>query len=146
MDKNSTIILSKIKESVSSVLPVTVIVAVLAFVIAPITTGTFLAFVFGAVFLVVGMGLFSLGAEISMERMGEYVGAQMTKSKKLSLVILLSFVVGVMITVSEPDLTVLANQVSKSISPYILIIAVGIGVGYFLTLAMLRVIFGVRLS
>lgn len=146
MTRNSTIIFTKIKESVSSVLPVTVIVAVLAFVIAPITTGTFLAFVFGAIFLVVGMGLFSLGAEISMERMGEYVGAQMTKSKKLSLVIILSFVVGVMVTVSEPDLTVLANQVSKSISPYILIIAVGIGVGYFLTLAMLRILFGVKLS
>lgn len=146
MTRNSTIVLSKIKESVSSVLPVTVIVAVLAFVIAPITTGTFLAFVFGAVFLVIGMGLFSLGAEISMERMGEYVGAQMTKSKKLWLVVALSFAVGVMITVSEPDLTVLANQVSKSISPYVLIIAVGIGVGYFLTLAMLRVIFGVKLS
>lgn len=146
MSRNSTIILSKIKESVSSVLPVTVIVAVLAFVIAPITTGTFLAFVFGAVFLVIGMGLFSLGAEISMERMGEYVGAQMTKSKKISLVIALSFVVGVMITVSEPDLTVLANQVSKSISPYILIIAVGLGVGYFLTLAMLRIVFGIKLS
>lgn len=146
MARNSTIILSKIKESVSSVLPVTVIVAVLAFVIAPITTGTFLAFIFGAIFLVIGMGLFSLGAEISMERMGEYVGAQMTRSKKISLVILLSFVVGVMITVSEPDLTVLANQVSQSISPYILILAVGLGVGYFLTLAMLRIVFGVKLS
>lgn len=146
MTRNSTIILSKIKESISSVLPVTVIVAILAFVIAPVSTGTFLAFVVGAAFLVVGMGLFSLGAEISMERMGEYVGVQMTKSKKLSLVILLSFVVGVMITVSEPDLTVLADQVSKSINPYLLIIAVGLGVGYFLTLAMLRIVFGVKLS
>ena len=146
MTKQSTVILSKIKEAVSSVIPVTVIVAVLAFAIAPITTGTFLAFFLGAALLVVGMGLFSLGAEISMERMGEYVGSRMTRSKKISLVILLSFVVGVMITVSEPDLTVLANQVSKSISPYILIIAVGVGVGYFLTLAMLRIVFGIKLS
>ena len=146
MTHTPTVVFAKIKEAVSSVFPVTVIVAVLAFLFAPVTTGTFLAFLLGAILLVVGMGFFSLGAEISMERMGEYVGTRMTRSKKLYLIILLSFLVGLMITVSEPDLTVLANQVSKSISPYVLIIAVGIGVGYFLALAMLRIVFGVKLS
>lgn len=146
MTRSHTIILQRIKESVSSVLPVTLIVAVLAFCFADISSGTFLSFLLGAVFLVVGMGLFSLGADISMARMGEYVGAKMTKSKKIWQIVLLSFLVGVMITVSEPDLTVLADQVSDSIQPYLLIIAVGIGVGIFLVLAMLRIVFAVRLS
>lgn len=146
MFKHSTIIREKIKESLTSVLPVTAIVALLAFSVVPVTSGTFLAFLIGAVLLVVGMGFFSLGAEISMERMGQYVGVKMTKSRKLWLIALLSFLVGVMITVSEPDLTVLADQVSASIKPYFLILAVGIGVGIFLTLAMLRIILGIKLS
>ena len=127
MFKHSTIIREKIKESLTSVLPVTAIVALLAFSVVPVTSGTFLAFLIGAVLLVVGMGFFSLGAEISMERMGQYVGARMTRSRKLWLIALLSFLVGVMITVSEPDLTVLASQVSAIMNGTLLIFAVGAG-------------------
>ncbi len=146
MRQSSTIILQRIRESVASVLPVTIIVTVIALFFADIASGTFLSFLLGALLLVIGMGFFSLGADISMARVGEYVGAKMTRSRRISLIILLSFLVGVMITVSEPDLSVLAEQVSDSIEPYILILAVGVGVGVFLVLAMLRIVFGVRLS
>ena len=145
MKTNRTIIREKIIESLSSVLPVAAIVAVLAFLFVPISSGTFLAFLAGTVMLVIGMGLFSLGAETSMEKMGEYVGVQMTRSRKILIIVLLSFLVGVMITVSEPDLSVLAGQVS-SVKSIILILAVGLGVGVFLVLAMLRIVFGIRLS
>ncbi|MBR2986507.1 MAG: DUF1538 domain-containing protein [Clostridia bacterium] len=145
MKTRRTVILEKIKESLSSVLPVAAIVAVLCFSFIPIESGTFLSFLAGTVLLVIGMGLFSLGAETSMEKMGEYVGVQMTRSKKIWLIILLSFLVGVMITVSEPDLSVLAGQVS-SVNRYVLIFAVGLGVGVFLVLAMLRILFGIKLS
>ncbi len=142
---NRTIIREKTAEALSSVLPVAAIVALLAFVAIPITSGTFLSFLAGTALLVIGMGLFSLGAETSMQKMGEYVGVQMTRSKKIGVIILLSFLVGVMITVSEPDLSVLADQVS-SVNRYLLILAVGLGVGIFLTLAMLRIVFGIKLS
>lgn len=144
--RSHTVIIEKIKESVSSVLPVTLIVAVMAFTFAEVSSGTFLSFFVGALLLVVGMGLFSLGADISMAKIGEHVGKAMTKSKSLLHVILLSFFVGVMITVSEPDLTVLAEQVSGAVENYILILAVGLGVGVFLVLAMLRIVFGIRLA
>ncbi len=146
MRKRRTIIREKIKESLFSVLPVTLTVAIIAFTFADISSGTFLSFLIGSLFLIVGMAFFSLGADISMTKMGEFVGKRMTASKKLWHIVLLSFLVGVMITVSEPDLTVLAEQVSDAVSKYLLIIAVGIGVGIFLVLAMLRIVFGVKLS
>lgn len=145
MKARRTVVVAKIKEALSSVLPVAAIVALLSLVAFPLSAGTFLSFLAGTALLVIGMGLFSLGAETSMEKMGEYVGVQMTRSKKILHVILLSFLVGVMITVSEPDLSVLADQVS-SVNRYILILAVGLGVGIFLMLAMLRIVFGIKLS
>lgn len=145
MKTRRTVIIEKIKEALSSVLPVAAIVALLVFAAIPITAGTFLSFLAGTALLVIGMGLFSLGAETSMEKMGEYVGVQMTRSKKILHIVVLSFLVGAMITVSEPDLSVLADQVS-SVNRYLLILAVGLGVGIFLVLAMLRIVFGIKLS
>jgi len=145
MNARRTIVVEKIKEALSSVLPVAAIVTLLCSVAVPISSGTFLSFLAGTALLVIGMGLFSLGAETSMEKMGEYVGVQMTRSKKILHIILLAFLVGVMITVSEPDLSVLADQVS-SVNRYLLILAVGLGVGIFLVLAMLRIVFSIKLS
>lgn len=140
-----TILTEKIKESLASVLPVSGIVLLLLATIAPIDAPILVSFLIGAVMLIFGMGLFTLGAEIAMMPMGEYVGSKMTKTKKLWMIILVSFFVGVMITVSEPDLTVLANQIS-SIPAMLLILAVALGVGAMLVIAMLRIIFNVRLK
>ncbi len=140
-----TILVEKIKESLASVLPVTGIVFLLLVTIAPTPAPILLSFIFGAVLLIFGMGLFTLGAEMSMMPMGEYVGSKMTKSKKLWVIILVSFFVGVMITISEPDLTVLAGQIS-SIPAMTLILSVGIGVGVMLVVAMLRIVFKIKLK
>jgi hypothetical protein len=140
-----TILTEKIKESLASVLPVTGIVLLLLITIVPIDAPILLSFLLGAVMLIFGMGLFTLGADMSMMPMGEYVGSKITKTKKLWMIIIVSFFVGVMITVSEPDLTVLANQIS-SIPSFTLIIAVAVGVGFMLVIAMLRIIFNVRLK
>ncbi len=134
----------KLMEAISSVAPVTIIVLLLTFTAAPIPSGMLPAFLFGAVMLVVGMALFTLGSETAMTPMGEYVGLSMTKSRNLVLIIIVSFIVGLMVTISEPDLTVLANQI-PSIPNFTLIFTVGIGVGIFLVLAMLRIIFAIRL-
>lgn len=140
-----TVLREKISEALSSVLPVTGIILLLIASIVPVTPDMMLAFLIGAFLLIVGMGLFTLGAEISMTPMGEYVGAKMTASRKLWLILSVSFFVGVMITISEPDLQVLAEQVS-SIPNLTLILSVALGVGLMLMVAMLRTIFRIRLK
>ena len=140
-----TILVEKIKESLTSVLPVTAIVLLLIVTIAPVDSSILLAFIVGAVMLIVGMGLFTLGAEMSMMPMGEYIGSKMTKSKRIWIIVFVSFFVGTMVTMSEPDLQVLAEQIS-SIPSLVLIMAVALGVGIMLVVAMLRIVFRVKLK
>ena len=140
-----TILNEKVKEALASVLLITAIVLVLCFTISPVPTEVLLAFLVGAVLLIVGMGLFTLGADTAMSPIGERVGAHMTKSRKLAVVVLVSFLMGVIITVSEPDLQVLATQV-PSIPNGILIGSVAVGVGVFLVIALLRILFCVPLN
>ena len=102
---------SKVLESLSSVIPIVIIVLILSFTIVPMPWYIILLFLIGAVLLTLGMGLFTLGADIAMIPMGERVGAQLTKSRNLILLILISLLFGMMITIAEPDLQVLATQV-----------------------------------
>ena len=142
---NKTVLKEKLIESTKSVLPISAIVLLLCLTIAPVDISTFTSFIFGSALLIVGISLFTLGAETSMTPMGEYVGAQMTRSRKVWLIILLSFAVGVMITMSEPDLQVLATYVPSINPSFLLILSVSVGVGAFLVVAMLRILFGIRL-
>ncbi|HBD64415.1 MAG TPA: DUF1538 domain-containing protein, partial [Clostridiales bacterium] len=107
--------------------------------------GLFMLFSIGAIMLIFGMGLFTLGADMSMMPMGERIGAELTKSRKLLLLVTISFLMGFMITVAEPDLQVLAGQV-PSIPDVIIIGTVALGVGIFLVLAILRIVFQIKLS
>lgn len=134
----------KFKEILKAVFPIIAIVLLLCFTIAPISPSILLVFLIGAVLLIVGMLLFSIGAELSMTPMGERVGTTMTKSKNLFVMILVSFTLGSIITISEPDLQVLAQQV-PSVPNMVLILAVAAGVGCFLVIALLRMLFGVAL-
>lgn len=134
----------KLREALVAVLPILVIVLILCFSVAPISPSILLCFLIGAVLLVLGMMFFTLGAELSMSPMGEKVGTCMTKSKKLTLIVSLSFLLGFIITVSEPDLQVLAGQV-PSIPNRILIFSVAGGVGLFLVIALLRMLFRIPL-
>lgn len=140
-----TILKEKTKESLASVLPITLIVFILCFTVAPVPNGIMMAFVIGAVMLILGMALFTLGADLAMTPIGQHVGAAITRSRKLWLVISVSLVMGVLVTVSEPDLHVLAEQVS-GVPNSVLIYSVAIGVGLFLVVAMLRILFKIRLS
>ena len=142
---DKTIVLSKIKEAFSSLLPIIFIVILLGITITPISAGSFLAFLLGSVAVIVGMGLFSLGADIAMTPIGSYVGSSIIKTKKLWLIIPLYFIIGVGITVSEPDLMVLAGQLSDTIGIWVLIITIGVGVGVFLVIAFIRIILKIKL-
>jgi hypothetical protein len=142
--KTQTILMEKIKESLASVLPVSLIILLLSFTVTPLPNAVFISFIFGTFFMIFGIGLFTLGVDKSMIPMGEHVGATITKSRKIWLVIFVSFFIGALITASEPDLTVLAATI-PSIDTYTFIIAVALGVGVFLVLAVLRIIFAIKL-
>ena len=141
---NRNVVIEKMKEAMASVLPITLIVALLCFALVPMDSGLMLSFLLGAVMLVLGMGLFTLGAEMSMSRIGNLIGARMTKSRRLWLIVLLSFLLGAAVTVAEPDLQVLATNV-PGIDKTVLVAAVSVGVGAFLVLCMLRILFSVSL-
>jgi hypothetical protein len=134
----------KIMEAFSSVLPITVIVLILSIFLS-MPVGTIVMFVGGAALLIVGMGFFTLGADMAMMPMGEGIGAQLTKVKNLPLIIIVTFAMGVVITIAEPDLQVLARQV-PAIPSMNLILTVAVGVGVFLVIAILRILFRVKLS
>ncbi len=134
----------KLREAVHSVLPIALIVALLCLTITPVPTDLMLAFVIGTAMLIFGLGLFTFGAENSMTPIGNYIGAKMTKSRNLPLILILSFVLGIIITVAEPDLTVLASNVPH-INSTLLIFTVSVGVGMFLVICMLRILFSIQL-
>lgn len=135
----------KIIESMTSVLPITLIVLIISIVLVPIDIGTMAVFLIGAVLLVIGMGFFQLGAEMSMTPFGEGIGATMSHNKKVLLIAIIGFLMGTIITISEPDLQVLAEQV-PAIPNFTLIITVAVGVGIFLAIAILRILLQVSLS
>lgn len=135
----------KINEALASVVPITGIVFILSISIAPLPLGTMLMFLTGALMLIIGMGFFALGAEMSMMPIGESVGGELTKSKKLLIMILVTFLIGIIITAAEPDLTVLAHQV-PAVPDQTLIWTVAVGVGLFLVLALMRTVFKLRLK
>ena len=135
----------KLTETLKAVVPILMIVLLLCFSIAPIPPSILMTFLIGALLLIVGMLFFNVGVELSMTPIGERVGSIMTKSKNLFLVILISFIMGFVITISEPDLQVLAQQV-PSIPNLIIILAVALGVAAFLVIAILRMLFGIPLS
>ncbi len=135
----------KVYESVVSVLPITGIVLLLSISAAPLSPAALVLFLFGALLLVFGMGFFTMGADMSMIPMGEGVGVQLSKSKHLATPVLVCFVLGLLITMAEPDLKVLANQV-PAIPNLTLVVTVAVGVGLFLVLAVLRMLLKVPLS
>ena len=137
----------KIKEALVSALPVTLIVYILALTpLFNLSAVELITFSIGAVLLILGIGLFNLGADLAMTPMGTHVGAGLSRQKKLWLLLAVCFVLGMLITVAEPDLQVLANQVSAVMNGTVLVYAVGIGVGAFLIVAILRIVFRRRLG
>ena len=134
----------KLKEALVAVLPIVGIVLVLSFTIAPVSPSVLLSFLLGAGLVIVGMMFFTLGAEMSMTPMGEKVGAKMTQTRNVPIIIFLAFILGVIITISEPDLQVLAELVPQ-VPNMTLILAVAIGVGLFLVVSILRMLLSVPL-
>ena len=136
---------SKIFESLTSILPIALIVIVLSMTITPLAAEHMLLFLIGIVFLVFGMSLFNVGAEMSMQPLGVKIGSSLASSRKIWFIAFVSFIIGIIVTISEPDLQILATQVS-GVENLVLILTVSVGVGVFLMIALLRIVFGVSLN
>ena len=120
---------SKIKESLISVLPIAAIVVILSLTVAPMQGGEILSFLVGCVFVIGGMSLFAIGADVAMIPIGELVGSATTKTRNLTVILVVSLLIGTVITLAEPDLTVLASGLAASINKWVLISLVALGVG-----------------
>ena len=144
MSNNKTAVFEKVKESAVSVLPIFITVMLICFTVSPISADLMLCFIIGALLLIVGMGFFSLGAEMSMTPIGNKIGTAITKTRNLPFILVISFFLGFAVTVAEPDLQVLAETVPH-INNTVLIVTVGIGVGFFLSVCMLRILTGMKL-
>ena len=141
------ILYTKLKEALVSVLPVTAIVFLLN--LTPIVnfSGREIAvFIVSSLFLILGIGLFNLGADVAMTPMGEHIGAGLVKTKRMSVLLGVCFAMGLLITVAEPDLSALAGQIRAVLDPTVLIVTVGVGVGIFLLLSVLKIVFKKNLS
>lgn len=137
----------KLKESSISVLPIIAFILILNF--TPIINMSWVevgAFILASVLIILGIALFNLGADISMTPMGKSVGSGLTKKRKLGLLVAVSFIVGLLVTIAEPDLSVLASQVSEIMNGTLLIVVVGVGVATFLAMAIIKMVFKVKLS
>jgi len=140
-------LLEKTKEALVSALPITAIVYLMS--LTPwfdFSANELISFTIGAVLLILGIGFFNLGADLAMTPMGTQVGSGLSKQKKLGLLLSVCFAMGVLITVAEPDLQVLAKQVKDVMDGTALIVTVGVGVGAFLIVSILRIVFKKGLS
>ena len=140
-----SIIKKNLAESFNSIFPIALIVIILSMSITPLDPGDMVLFLIGSVFLVFGMSVFTMGAEMSMLQLGSKIGSKVAGSGKIWLITFISFIIGILITVSEPDLQILATQV-PDIENFLLIITVSVGVGIFLAIALIRILFGVSLQ
>ena len=142
-----SVLMKKLKEAVVSVLPVSAIVFLLNLTpLVDFSGFELLVFLIATVMLILGIALFNLGADLAMTPMGEHTGSGLTKSQNPWILLSVCFLMGVFITVAEPDLSVLASQVKDAINGTLLIVTVGIGVGLFLVLAVIKIITGKSLS
>ena len=140
-------LLIKLKEALVSVLPITLIVILLNFTpLVNFSNKEIVVFSISSVLLIFGIGLFTIGADFAMTPMGEHVGAGITKTKKFWLLLIICFALGLLITIAEPDLTVLSKQLKNVVNPTKLIVFVGIGVAIFLVFGVLKIMFKRQLA
>lgn len=135
------IFIKKLRESVFSVLPISLIVVVINFLTTPMSNFNLISFITGSVFLTFGMCFYTLGVDTAMTPIGENIGSKVTKSRKIWYILLMSFILGVIITIAEPDLAVLESQSKVKGLTYI----IAIGIGLFMLVAIIRILFRIKL-
>lgn len=129
-----------IKESTITVGPIVLIVLLLSLIV-PMKSSFLISFLISSILLIIGCSLFTFGADLSMAIIGNKLGKDLVRSKKVWLILVASFIIGTVVTIAEPDLLVLAEQ-TTSIPSLTLILTISLGVGFCMLLASSRTLFG----
>lgn len=141
-------LLQKFRETFMSVFPIMLIVVALGLTVAPMSGTLILRFIVGGFLVIIGLTLFLLGVDIGILPIGEKSGAALTGKQNLPLLLSASFLIGVMITIAEPDVQVLADQI-KTIAPavnkWVLVLGIACGVGFFMMIGLCRVVLSLNL-
>ncbi|OZU89300.1 hypothetical protein CIL03_06165 [Virgibacillus indicus] len=136
-------------EVVYSILPITIVITILQFTLIYLPAETFLQFLIGVIMVGIGLILFLLGVNIGLLPVGEMIGSALSKTKKLGLIIFFGFLLGLVVTIAEPDVRVLSTQVDTvsggAIPKSILILSVALGVGIFVAISMVRIVFNINI-
>ena len=125
-------------DSVKSVIPITLVVLIISILLG-VSETSIIAFLISAIFLVFGIAIFTIGANMSMIEIGEHIGSTIIKKHKLLFILIISFIVGMFITISEPDLTVFAKEIT-SIPGLLIILLSAFGIGIYLMIGVFRII------
>lgn len=139
----------KLRETISSVLPIMIIVLVLGMTVVPLETGIMVRFIIGGVVLIFGLTVFLAGVDLGILPVGERCGAALTAKRNLALLLGISFLIGVMVTIAEPDVQVLADQiknVSASVNKWGLVMMIAFGIGLFVVIGLLRTMLALKLK
>ena len=139
-------LVKKLKETTISIVPLILIVIVLNLTIAPVGWDAVLMFVLGSIAIILGLSLFLLGNEIGIYPNGNRIGSGLMKKKNLKLLLANGLLIGLVITIAEPQVQVLAQQVtnhSQSISRMNLVVSISLGVGFFVAISFARIIFSI---
>ena len=138
----NSVFIHKFKESIISVLPISIIVVIINFATTPMSTNNLISFIVGSVFLILGMCLYTLGVDTAMTPIGTHIGSKITKTKKMWYILIMSLVLGVIITIAEPDLAVLEAQSGVKNLTYI----IALGIGLFMIVSIIRIVFRIKLK
>ncbi len=144
-----SVLYEKLKEVLSAVLPITIIVLILNFTITPLETHQLFRFLLGAIFIIIGLTIFLFGVDIGITPIGSLMGKSLTKSNKVWIVAVSSLILGFFISIAEPDLHILAEQVdfvtSGIISKLSIVVIVSVGIAIMLSFGLIRILFNIPL-
>ncbi len=134
-------------EVVQAIVPIVIVISLIQFFIIRTPIELFWQFMVGALMVTAGLFLFLVGVRVSLLPIGELIGSEVTSRGSVAALLAAAFVFGFIITVAEPDVRVLAHQVDiasrGAIESNILILAVALGVGFFVSIAILRILLGI---
>lgn len=139
------VFIDKLKEVLQSVLPITILVIILHFTIAPLPGIEFSRFLFGALLIIMGLAVFLFGVDIGITSIGNYLGKEIARSNSLKFVLVMGLILGFFISIAEPDLIILANQVSEVtdgvIPSTVLLVVVSVGIAFMMTIGLFRIVY-----
>ena len=142
-------ILKQLKEVTLSVLPIGLFALILSLVFGVMDTGEMLAFLLSCILVIIGLTFFLTGVDVGLLPIGNRIGSALTKSRSLIIMLAAAVVLGVIITIPEPDVTVLARQVhsvNPAINTGLLSWCIAIGVGIFLSISLARTVLGWKMK